>query len=147
MPALGDVFAFRLECEDEVYRFGRVVSTQAALGPMKHLIVIYVFDGISHDIATLPSLNVKNLLLPPLIVNAMPWSKGYFQTVANKEFDEDEKLSAHIFVDSRNWFFDMDGKRIDAPLPNVPVGLARLNSIVTFAEHVEIALGYQAPYD
>ena len=80
-----------------------------------------------------------NLLLPPIITNKQPWTKGYFETIANYPVRKDEQLEVHCFKDSRGWYFNEQGKRLQGKTD--PVGEWGLHSYRTIDDAISIALG------
>src|SRR6185369_16227899 len=37
------------------------------------------------------------LLLPPLFINRLPWSKGYFETIDHRRLQPADRLQSHCF--------------------------------------------------
>lgn len=71
----GDIFA--LKPEGHPVYFGRVISTDARVGPFPG-ILIYIHNASSNVADDVPELRRESLLVPPLITNRLPWTKGYF---------------------------------------------------------------------
>ena len=140
-PRAGDVFAMQLP--DGRFMFGRVVSTEAMAGPsMPGAILIYIyracFDSMEPDRSEfLPD----RLLVPPMMTNRLPWSKGYFETVAHWPLDEPgDVLAQHCFLSaSRGRYFDEAGNELRGPVE--PVGDYGLHSFRTIDDAVSDALG------
>ncbi|MEU3271259.1 hypothetical protein ABZ639_10440 [Saccharomonospora sp. NPDC006951] len=111
---------------------------------MHDCLLIYAFKVKSKD-KSLPSrnvLSVGNLLIQPLFINRLPWSRGYFETIGNLPFDEGEILKQHCFRDLTwpNYYFDERSNRIPGPVE--PVGSLVLSSFCTFDDRVSEALGF-----
>lgn len=66
----GDVFS--LSPRDGLYLFGRIISTEAVVGPMQGLNLIYLYDVESDRLEPPPdnSLTVARLLVPPMMIIA-----------------------------------------------------------------------------
>jgi hypothetical protein len=141
-PRVGDVFAMRLP--DEAYLFGRVVSTDArwtlAVGAGR-AVLIYVFRDrtLSLELADRSVLRVDRLLVPPVMTNLLPWSRGYFQTVGNMPLGPGEVLLKHCFLDgARGRYYDEYGNEL--PRSVEPVGDYGLHSYRTIDDLVSEAL-------
>lgn len=115
-PASGDIFALQLP--DGRYLFGRVIYADLPLenAPMPGSYLIYVYDHVSREKRPeLDQLGPHRLLLPPIFINRMPWTKGYFETIDNLTLSDDDLLAQHCF---RRWtgdYMDEQGHRIPAP--------------------------------
>jgi hypothetical protein len=139
-PRPGDLFAMQLP--DESFLHGRVISTEAKAGPsMPGAILVYVYDSRS-DSCTDPDLSAlrpDRLLLGPIMTNRKPWSKGYFQTIANQPLHDDDVLTRNCFVDSRGRYLDEKGNILPGPVE--PVGTYGLHSYRSIDDAVSDALG------
>lgn len=139
-PKPGDVFV--LQMPDGMYSFGRVVSDSAMVGGRIQAQLIYVFKvrSLSKDLPEPSDLRSDCLLLPPMMTNVLPWSRGYLETIAHLPFEPGDNLSQHCFYDS---FFR---KHVDElgnvlPGPVEPVGELGLQSFRTIDDSVSAALG------
>ena len=138
----GDVFVVQLP--NLTYRFGRVIRTDATwtlaqgAGPA---ILIYLYKTASND-AGLPSrdeLHPGGLLLPPIMTNRLPWSKGYFDTIGHRALDQHDVLARHCFLSAaRGTYFDDDGRSLPGPIE--PVGDFGLHSFRTIDDAISDAL-------
>ena len=139
-PRAGDVFVMQLP--DDRFVFGRVVSTEAMAGPsMPGAILIYVYRPPS-DVAEpdRSALTPDRLLVSPMMTNRLPWSRGYFQTVAHWPLEPGDVLPQHCFLDaSRGRYFDEAGKELAGAVE--PVGDYGLQSFRTIDDEVSGALG------
>ncbi|WP_332602558.1 Imm26 family immunity protein [Arthrobacter sp. S2(2024)] len=139
-PRLGDVFV--LQMPDDKYSFGRVVSTSAMVGGRIQSQLIYVFEirSASKDLPARSELRSDHLLVPPMMTNLLPWSRGYLETIAHLPFEPGEVLSQHCFYDS---FFQkyVDELGNDLPGPVEPVGELGLQSFRTIDDAVSAGLG------
>lgn len=139
----GDVFTMQLP--DDSFLFGRVVSTEAkwtlAAGA-DPAILIYIYRERSR-VAELPAvtaLKADQLLVSPMMTNQLPWSKGYFQTLANMSLEPGDVLPQHCFLSaSRGHYFDEHGNELPGPVE--PVGDYALHSFRTIDDQVSDALG------
>jgi hypothetical protein len=98
----GDVFAMLLP--DGRYLYGRVILPDLPRGkaPMPASNLIYIYDVTATEKVPPPldSLARERLLIPPQFVNRLPWSKGYFETVAREPLKESDRLRQHCFWDA-----------------------------------------------
>ncbi|WP_460792938.1 immunity 26/phosphotriesterase HocA family protein [Nocardioides maradonensis] len=141
-PASGDIFVMQLP--DERYIFGRVVGADLAppLAPMPLSYLIYVYDVVSGTPAPPPvrSLTPDRLLVPPTFINQMPWSKGYFQTVASEPIAAPDLLRQHCFFDAARRRF-VDEQQSPLPAESQPCGVWGLASYRLLDDLVSDALG------
>lgn len=139
-PRPGDVFV--LQMPDDKYSFGRVVSTSAMVGGRIQSQLIYVFKirSASKDLPGHSELRSDRLLVPPMMTNLLPWSRGYLETIAHLPFEPGDILSQHCFYDS---FFRkyVDELGNDLPGPVEPVGELGLQSFRTIDDAVSTGLG------
>jgi hypothetical protein len=136
---VGDIFS--LEPPDGRFLFGRVVSTDGVIGPMKGCILIYIYD-VRADTKQAPAeLHRDHLLIPPQMTNRLPWSRGYFEFLENRELLDVDTFAPHCFEDNRNppRYFDADGTQLAAPVE--PVAEWGLQSFRTIDDQVSRALG------
>jgi len=145
-PAVGDVFAMQLP--DGRYVFGRVARTdaKAGFGP-PNAVLIYVYRD-RHETKAPPEaseLSPDRLLISPLMVNRLPWSKGYFETVASRSLSEGDVLDQHCFRDWTGKYFDDRGNQLPGPIE--PVGDYGLHSYRTVDDQVSDALGFERARD
>lgn len=136
-PQVGDIFV--MQPPDGQFLFGRVVSTDAA-GPMGvGCVLIYVYRTRASAKAPAPELLRGQLLVPPMMTNKLPWTRGYFEHVENRLLSPMERLPQHCFKDTRGWYFDENGSRL--PGATGPVGSWGLDSFRTIDDKVSQALG------
>ena len=107
----GDIFV--LQVKDGEFVFGRVIRTDIEfLG--NNRILIYIYKAFSPEKNSIPELKKHRLLLPPMIIDRQPWSKGHFETVANRPLSQSDLLPIHCF--HRDFFFadyyDADGDHV-----------------------------------
>lgn len=138
-PVEGDLFAMKLA--DGRYLFGRVVNTNAqALPPLGGAILIYIyrptFTSMSEPDRSL--LTPRELLVPPLMTNRLPWSKGFFQTVANWPLEAEDVLPQHSFLSTLGRYYDENGNELAGP--SEPVGDHGLHSYRTIDDQISDAL-------
>lgn len=136
-PEVGDIFV--MQPPDGQFLYGRVISTDA-LGPMGvGCVLIYVYRARSSRKTDVPNLFRGQLLVPPMMTNKLPWTKGYFEFVENRPLAPMDRLSQHSFVDTRGWYFDEDGNRLSGPVE--PVGSWGLDSFRTIDDKISRAIG------
>jgi hypothetical protein len=100
-PEQGDIFAMQLP--DDAFLFGRVVGAELEppLAPMPRAYLIYVYaDRSQSKQPPLDLLRPERLLLPPVFINRMPWTKGYFETVQHNDLGRVALVSQHCFWDA-----------------------------------------------
>jgi len=146
---IGDVFA--MLPPDGPYLFGRVIDTEAKIVSMTGVIMIYIFEHRS-PVLEMPDrakLRVENLLLPPILINRLPWSRGYLETIGNMPLGPGERLTQHCFLNyayTRDRHFDELGNELRRPVE--PIGELLLNSFRTLDNYISDALGIpRAPDD
>lgn len=104
----GDVFAMLLP--DDLYLFGRVILAdlprERAPMPGAYMVYIYRHRALSKE-PDAAALDPEDLLLPPLFINRLPWSKGYFETVARWPLTPDDVRKHSIW--------SADGVSVDSP--------------------------------
>ncbi|MFC6092408.1 immunity 26/phosphotriesterase HocA family protein [Saccharothrix lopnurensis] len=107
----GDVFT--LELADGRHLFGRVVGADLPRGraPIPGAYLIYLYDAVSGSPEPdLARLRPDALLAPPLFINRLPWTKGYFRTVAHHDPAPADLLERHCFRTSGGEHLDRDGQ-------------------------------------
>jgi hypothetical protein len=143
-PKSGDVFCLQLP--DSSFRFGRVIRTDAqwtravSAGPA---FLIYVYRAAS-DSPSMPArelLRPDQLLIPPVMTNKLPWTRGYFDTIGNIPLDDRDVLPQHCFSDAAatGRYFDETGNTLPGPVE--PVGDYGLHSFRTIDDEISDALG------
>jgi hypothetical protein len=103
-PKSGDFFGFQML--NGAYLGGRVIRTNALIGPMQNCLLIYIYNQIEDELEALFPQGPDNLLLPPLLTNKQPWLKGYFKTISNIPLNSEDVLPYHCFWDFRQSYFD-----------------------------------------
>ena len=140
-PQAGDVFAMQLP--DKTYLFGRVIGAELeppkAPMPLSYLIYVYSerSDSKEPDLAT---LRPDRLLLPPLFINRMPWTKGYFEPVATRALTPGDLLERHCFWSAARGCY-VDENRNVLPGESQPCGDWALMSYRWLDDHVSDAVG------
>ena len=142
-PRPGDLFAMQLP--DERFLFGRVVSTEArwtVAGGSDPAILIYVYRQPSKvgEVPAGSAMRVGELLVPPIMINRLPWSRGYFQTLSRVPLESEDVLPQHCFHSaSRGRYYDEHGNELWGPTQ--PVGDHGLHSFRTVDDLISDALG------
>src|SRR5215470_5865243 len=126
-PEVGDIFV--MQPPDGQFLFGRVIDTNANPLGVGGGVLIYVYRARSAAKTPVPELLRGQLLVPPMMTNKQPWTKGYFEQVENRPLSAMDQLPRHSFKDIRGWYFDQAGKRLDGPTE--PVGQWGLHSYRT----------------
>lgn len=123
---------------DGEYLFGRVIDTNANPLGVGGAVLIYVYRARAAT-KDPPVLLRGQLLVPPMMTNNQPWSKGYFEHVENRPLTPMDRLPQHSFKDSRGRYFDETGARLPGPIE--PVGQWGLHSYRTIDDEISKALG------
>jgi hypothetical protein len=144
-PRPGDIFV--LQIEEGHFRFGRVIRVDARIGPLENCVLVYIFRASSQDKHQIPELSKDDLLVPPVMTNCLPWSKGYFEVVEHRPLHEQDILPIHCFLDCMfRHYYDDDGKRL--PYRSEPCGVHGLAGYGAIDDDVSRALGVPlAPED
>jgi hypothetical protein len=92
----GDLFV--MLPPDDLYLFGRVISTDAEIGPMKRVLLLYIYAHRSQILAPPPreQLSPRELLIPPQLTNRLGWSRGYFLTIDNRPVQPEDRLVSRV---------------------------------------------------
>src|SRR5262245_18287750 len=136
-PHTGDVFVLRPRSLP--YLFGRIIRIDARIGSIVGILAC-IYKVVSPRRVPVPPLRRDELLIPPLIINRLPWSQGYFETVERLVLTPWDVLPVHCFQDffTKN-YFDEYGLILSAAVP--PVGSYGLNSFRTIDDDISDALG------
>jgi hypothetical protein len=136
-PRPGDIFA--LSPAEDLYLFGRVISGDARVGRIPATL-IYIYSTRQSAMRPIPmdQLTPDGLLIPPILTNRLPWSRGYFQVVASMPLREGDRLADHRFRDVRGWLFDEFGE--PRPPTDTFVGSYGLDSFRTIDDAVSDAM-------
>jgi hypothetical protein len=139
-PCVGDVFAMQLP--DDTYLFGRVIGAELDLprAPTPCAYLIYVYSRRSTSkVPDWAELQPHQLLLPPVFINRMPWTKGYFETVDSRDLQESDLLRHHCFRRFNGTYLDEAGEILPGPVE--PCGDWGLSSYRWLDDQVSDALG------
>ncbi len=139
-PQPGDLFTMQLP--DGRFLFGRVILADVPRdrAPMPGSYLIYVYDLVSADKrAPLDGLSPDHLLLPPVFINRLPWSRGYFESIGHAELRPEDKQPLHCFRDTRGRYLDEQGRLMDRSLE--PCGDWALYSYRLLDDEISDALG------
>ena len=142
-PEAGDVFV--MLPPDGLFLYGRVIATDATIGPMRDCILIYVYRPRSEQKEAVPELLRGQLLVPPMMTNKRPWTMGYFETLQKRELGPMDRLPQHCFFSSPLFpggvgrYFDEHSNHLSGPIE--PVGEWGLHSFRTIDDEISEALG------
>ncbi len=127
---------------DHSYLFGRVISTDAKIGPMVDLMLLYIFQvrSSSKELPGHSDLRPSQLLLPPILTNRKGWTEGLFETIDNVPFDANLVLGQHCFERWNGDYFDESLTQLKRAVE--PVGSYALDSFRTIDDAISIALGF-----
>jgi len=139
LPQAGDIFV--MLPPDGLYLYGRVISTDADAGfSMPDNNLIYVYQARSKEKRSPPELLPQELLVPPIMTNNLPWTRGYFEFLENRPLMASDRLPQHSFRDSiRGRYYDEHCNALPGPVE--PVGEWGLHSYRTIDDSISKALG------
>jgi len=139
-PKPGDIFVFQVE--PDMFRFGRVIRTDARCGPIQGCILIYLYSTMSDDKHSIPDLNRDELLIPPILTATKPWTEGVFETVVNRQLETSDVLPIHCFEHGkgRGEYYDADNNELAGPIE--PVGRYALGNHRAIDQEISKALGF-----
>lgn len=112
-PQVGDVFAIRSRSN-----LGRVVSTDAVVGPTHGCLLVYVYRD--------STLSRDALLVAPMLTTRAPFYRGLFEHRASRPLSPGETFEIHGFRDAAGRLLDELGRPLAAASPGAPVGPYRL---------------------
>lgn len=140
----GDIFAYQMP--DDLYRFGRVIRTDTSIANWPDVVLVYLYRPSSVSKLEVPWLGRNNLLIPPVGTNRLGWSRGYFETVAQRPLQPDDVLPVHCFEET--WtrhprYWTEDGDRL--PDRTEPCGVWALSSYANIDADLSEALGFPEP--
>lgn len=134
----GDVFA--LQPREQTYLLGRIISTEARIGPMQDVVLLYVYRTRFTSMPDAQRFPHDDLLVSPIMTNRLPWTRGYFENVGHWDLDSADVLDQHCFQDAeRGMYFDEFSNELPGPIE--PVGDWGLHSYRTIDDEVSSALG------
>jgi hypothetical protein len=138
----GDVFT--LSPAPERFLFGRIILADLPKGrapmPTANLIYIYDTERARPNPPPLDALEPTRLLVPPLFINRMPWTKGYFQNLAHSPLAPDDLLDEHCFWSPAHKTYRDQVGAVRAARSE-PCGLWALESYRTVDDLISDALG------
>lgn len=134
----GDIFTYLML--DQLFRFGRVIRTDANIGCFPNCILLYFYKATSKSKSVVPGLHKTELLIPPVCTNRQAWLKGYFETLVSKALTPEDVLDPHCFWSPiQKCYFDLDGHRL--PKRYEPCGDYGVDSYRTIDDQISKALG------
>src|SRR5215813_7209374 len=108
-PEAGDLFAMKLA--EERFLYGRVILAnrprEVAPMPGANLICVYRDEVKVPDSRADPPRD--RLLIPPVFINRLPWTKGYFTTLDERPLLDRDRLPIHCFLRWTGKFLDENG--------------------------------------
>ena len=98
-PQEGDIFV--LQPIEGVFYFGKVIQTnvESVDSFVNGMTLIYVYQYSSDSKEIPDALENEELLIPPVVVNHQPWTRGYFETIGNVRVSEKERNVDFAFWD------------------------------------------------
>ncbi len=86
--------------------FGRVVSTEAIVGPRHGCNLVYVYRPGA-------DLSRDQLLLRPILTTHAPWARRYFEYVRSEPLLPGDFFECHSFRDARGQLYDEESRPLD----------------------------------
>lgn len=137
----GDVFC--VLPADGQYVFGRVIDVDLpyppAPAPGANLVYVYDVRGDSKTPPPRDALTPDRLLIGPVFINRLGWSRGFIETVDHYELEPDDRLAQHCFHDFYLGFVDERGEPLPGPVE--PCGAWGLASYLALDKEIHEALG------
>jgi hypothetical protein len=136
----GDVFL--MSPAEGLFIAGRVIRDDAVVTAFEGCLLVYVFDHrlTSEEAPPAEALTTDHLLVPPFMINRLPWSRGYFWTVRNEPIGPGQEVARHCFRDlMRDRYWDEYSNPVSGPCEHV--GVHALASYRTTDDRVCEALG------
>ena len=127
-PRIGDVFAVRGR-----QLLGRVVATDAAVGPTHGCVLVYVYRDAT--------LSRDALLVPPMLTTKAPFYRGLFEHRGSRPLMPPDYFEAHAFRDAKGALFDEQERPLDAAPAGVPVGEHKLLDVDSVNDRLAAAPG------
>lgn len=137
-PEVGDIFLLN---PPGTYLYGRVIRTDANPLGVGGGILVYVYGIRSSAPRPIPDLLRSDLLVPPMMTNRIPWSRGFFEFLENRSLTRFDVLEQHCFRGylGRDLHADEFGTELRRPVE--PVGEFGLHSYRTIDDEISTALG------
>lgn len=66
---------------------------------MEGFILVYIYKAFSNDKHNIPALKKEDLLIPPVMINRLAWSRGHFETIEHRPLTEEDVWRVHCFHD------------------------------------------------
>lgn len=136
---VGDVFAMLMP--DGQYIFGRVIAVDADPGVGADFPVVYIYKSRSSE-PSVPhpaDMRLSNLLVPPMIVNMLGWSRGYLSTIGNVPLGHDDVPPRLCFFDPmREEYVDQRGEPLESMVE--PVGMFGVGNYSVLDDEISKAL-------
>lgn len=138
-PKEGDIFV--VQPFTNVYYYGKVIQThiKSRDSCVNGMNLVFIYDKCA-DAQIVPNdLSDRDFLISPTIINKLPWSRGYFETIGHTPVTEHERNMSYGFWSyQKQIFVDVEG----IPLAYKPqywsdYGLA---SYAVIGEKIQIAL-------
>ncbi len=134
----GDVFVLKLR--QVGYLWGRVIRTNEELLGWPEVNLVYIYKVTTDNVEIVPELETTSLLMGPVVINRLGWSRGFLQTVAHTPLEEGDLLEAHCFYDpTSGHFYDEKNRIIKNSVE--PHGIAGLDSYRSLEDAICLELG------
>jgi len=93
---VGDLF--RYSPQAGIYGWGRLIKRGGFFRMGFDLNLVYIYDAWGETKPSPELLTPRNLLIGPIIVNNLGWSRGYWQIVEREPPLSEDILKRHIFI-------------------------------------------------
>lgn len=89
---------FYLALKPGGYVIGRVIHHRRVEDFVLGGYLVYFYNVVADDISEIPPHSHLDLMIPPLFVNRLGWTKGYFGHIFNKAVLPSERYLLHSFT-------------------------------------------------
>ncbi|WP_137223009.1 Imm26 family immunity protein [Shewanella sp. MEBiC00475] len=142
---VGDVF--RLEYPDNKFIFGRVMTLDSEVGGFPDCIKIHIYNIISEQSELPKDLIQSSLLVAPVFVNKLGFSRGYMPVIGNIPVESSQNIdgACYLSVFPKCCHVDEAGNQVEE---NELEGVWGLGNYRTMDDSISKALGIpEAPDD
>ncbi|MBQ4859243.1 MULTISPECIES: Imm26 family immunity protein [unclassified Pseudoalteromonas] len=135
---VGDVF--RLEYPEKKYIFGRIMTLDSEVGGFPDCIKIHIYNVISEQIEIPKNLIQEPLLVAPVFINKLGFSRGYMPVIGNiaVEPNQNDDGACYLKVFPSCCHVDEAGNEIEE---NELEGVWGLGNYRTMDDSISKALG------
>lgn len=138
-PQPGDIFVMQLKSER--YLFGRIINNDFEADPLGDLVYIYAHQSDTPDVDS-SLLTKETLLLPPLLMNRLGFTRGYQTFVRNEPLVPGDTFDPGCFYDPTRGRYQGTDNRILAE-PVRPIAVQTVRNYRAMDDGISEALGIE----